>query len=713
MTSRISLRKMLRLDMRERSWLTILIVIVAFLAIPCFMVIDMKNQTRFLDAASPDFLDDLLRQYETSAYSHLGTDNTLITLCALVGAVLTAFSGFGYLFHREKNDLLQSLAIKRQDQFKVTALSGFLMGVVPYVFMTLVGLFVVCPYFNVFSGDLVITALEAMLFYCLQYTAIYFALLAAIMVTGRFVTGFLLGGFVLLYLPIVLGLIDSLLSTFFKTYYTWAVDRYKLYYYLSPLFVPSDGDVKNRIPLISIIVLAVMVVLFAVLSRRLYVKRPSESAGDALTYRKLLPILKVMITIPASIGGTLVVRAFTGEEGLFWSIFALVMTALLVGCLIEFIESNDVHQCVKNWKTTAASGLVAVIVFMGFQLDLFHYDSYLPSADKIAAMSVSKEYICQNFGEYYNQTGNVDEFCKSLEAETWENFAPLYTLATEGRDLILQQKNNEKVIVEMEAVDTKGYTGNGGYNYTGEIFCFKLKNGRTIYRYYNVLIDSLAQAARTMTEDPAYRKVVYPCEKIEADAFNAVEITNLIDGNDGVTIKLSEAEVEQFIAAIKEDMLSVSIKDVEHEDPVAMLSFRRLTKNGMMERAWLFANISFDVMAVYPQYEHVIDFLNERGFQDMLDNMTYPDVQRMEVSYGDDTYAITDKDAMRRMFDCTRETKWNERYYRDWYLNWYYSYGLQNGYSVYVKDSEAFNSIIEEYGEKISEDEVHTEEAMG
>ena len=48
MTSKISFYKLVRQSMKERSWLTVLVSVVGFLAIPCYLLLEMQRQPSYV-----------------------------------------------------------------------------------------------------------------------------------------------------------------------------------------------------------------------------------------------------------------------------------------------------------------------------------------------------------------------------------------------------------------------------------------------------------------------------------------------------------------------------------------------------------------------------------------------------------------------------------------------------------------------------------------
>ena len=139
----------------------------------------------------------------------------------------------------------------------------------------------------------------------------------------------------------------------------------------------------------------------------LYKKRPSETAGDAMAFRWLRPIARWTIGLCGGWGlGLFLNYVILGSSG-----FAALLICQLVAGVICFFAAQMLLQKKfrifnkRWWIETAALVLVLAAVMGGVKLDITGYQTRVPDADRVKAVSFS----CAGAHFSAEDTGTAEE----------------------------------------------------------------------------------------------------------------------------------------------------------------------------------------------------------------------------------------------------------------------------------------------------------------
>ena len=722
MTSAISLTKYLRLRTKERSWLLILISLVSFLAQPIFLLMSLQTVSLRYTENIAGYAAKVASARKAEAVSALGLNNGFIIACVVIAALLAAFSCFTWLYQKEKSDFALGLALSRQKQFLTMALTGIFVAVVPYAIAVLISLFVICPLYGVLSVSLIVTAFKALGWWILSFLAIYFVVIAALLLTGRYLPGVLLTAFILGYGPCLVELVLLLVDSSFTTYYTSFAQRVGLAWYLSPvtLLVSFAADQTAALPKIA--VMAGIALIGCIISKVLFVKRPAETAGASLTYPAIMSALKVIVAVPcAVVAGMLFETVGVGGISLCWMLFGGILGAVIVGGIMEFIESYDLKMILRRWK----SGLVAVIgalaVLLIFRFDPFGYDRFLPEKDKIEAMAVQEGTYLNIYGEYYSpgptSDGGYSEI-DLLELSLTDDFDSLYALAESGVTYAKDMRN----------IAGRNTAPSYSEPRTDVPVLYKMKSGRHVLRSYSVPLSKLTAAVNELAQKENYREALDPASHLDTDAFDMIACT-VFDLSDGapINVRLTESERTALKEALMADTSSVTADRLYEEQPLATVSFFKgeadpayeVSEPEQVYRGAFGSMSGLEMLYLYPSYERTIAFLESKGLH--FDPRSDRDsVVSLEVTidgettdsdgniyYVPDVYRITDPDAVSEICALSRRIRENEPLVAGQYVNLYYtlSTGSQNGYTIKVTDWEKFTSILQEKGVHVEEED--------
>ncbi|MCD7834218.1 MAG: efflux RND transporter permease subunit [Lachnospiraceae bacterium] len=495
MTSKISFSKLVRGEMRQMNWLTAVQMVVFVLFLPFRALMSMAIRQ-----------NELMREGET-AYSaveqfsrHVGLGHVENTCLILFCGAVCALTTFAYLHSQVKQDFYHSLSLKREELFGAKYLSSALTFVVAYlagqVLTILVGLF-----YQALTGqiafEIALASVQGILFYLCSYSTT----LTAMMLAGNFLTTFLAIGAFGAYLPMLILLRESLESVFLNTKVESIFSRTSQFRFTSPwawcLYSGSRAGITFRITgaeklptagdLCQIIAITAVLTLAAL---ALYRARKTEAAGFALAFPILEPVIKVMVTVPVSLVAGLIAYELT--QAVFFEVMFILLFGALACVIIEFIYRMDIRQVLAHKWQFAVSIIIGCAIFFAYRYDLMEYNTYLPAMDEIAVMSVSSP----DFSSYvaYGDNGEIvysTSYRERLDQVEWEEFDGIYELAEDGVENVREYGLSDAVYDQ---------------DVHGVYIKYHLKNGKEVYRYYQINTELYCEVMNGLFQDENFRK---------------------------------------------------------------------------------------------------------------------------------------------------------------------------------------------------------------
>lgn len=141
--------------------------------------------------------------------------NNYYAMAVFLLAAFCAFTGFSYIYSRQKLDFYHSLPVKRESWLVLKTVSSFLIFALPAGMAVLEELFM-GVFYHVTDLRFVEAVLGKFFLYLLVFLSSYFLCLLAMLMTGKLPTGILLT-------PVLLGftgVVSWLYRLFQKTFYT-------------------------------------------------------------------------------------------------------------------------------------------------------------------------------------------------------------------------------------------------------------------------------------------------------------------------------------------------------------------------------------------------------------------------------------------------------------------------------------------------------------
>lgn len=614
MTSKISYIKFIRSDIRHRGWLAALTCIVLVLMMPVFATIQLDSaqigqnsyENQWILNAFPGMLNG------ANFWPLMGAIPVL--------AVLTALTGFSYIHSKEKLDFYHSLPLKRGQWFTISYVSGLIIFVLPYFICSV--LTILSAYINGITDmkilqDAGIAAFGGLLAFLL----IYHTCLAAVMLTGQTVTGLLAALVLMVYPSMALTLITPLKSIFFASYYSYETFSSTLSKYLSPgslsirLMEATAAGMPGAGLILGALAMAAVLLAAAVI---LYHFHPSESAGNALAFPVIAPVVKVMICIPTALFAGLILQNFSGASGTKWLVLLSLLSAVILCAIVEFIYRQDLRQVFRGWVSSLISIAAVAAILCVLQFDLTGYDDYLPREDQLESISFRPD----SFSGYFQYPDAVipGEPYTEYSAPSSET-GPLYTLARSGIANL-----NSGITPESYNMGSVNESG----RYVSAVFYYNLKNGKTVARQYCLSYDETLDTLETLCQNRDYREKLLPFFHLDRETVRNLNLTDIYGLPE--TLALNSSQKQELIDAYETDLLNVGIRTLATESPIGELSVDVPVSSlsgrpadtedaAIVSPGSAYSQVSLSGSTVtigsfyiYPEYTNTLDYLEKAGY---------------------------------------------------------------------------------------------------
>lgn len=604
MTSRNLFSKLMKENLKRRLWTISLSVLLFFVALPIVIALSIGEEGIY----------NTRNNIVYGITQILAASNFFIILITIISAVVCGLSSFYYLHSKKKVDLYHSIPVRREKLFAVNYINGLLMYIVPYLINLLLAILII-QINGYMSGELLKISLIALVINFLFYWLIYTLTIIAVMLTGNIVISFFGIGVFLSYGPLLMFVKELYFMQFFR-HYPSLFSEWKLFQFLSPLGSYLDlanirfgYSYKSYTTILSeglglgIIKTIITVLVLLAVAVFLFIKRPSEAAGKAMSFSISKPIIKFLLVIPLTLLGGIIFRQIASNSGTTgWFIFGLLFTFFVVTAIIEIIFNFDIRAAFKHKRHLLLCAAVVSVITCIFQFDLFKYDSYLPDKDKIDYMSIDisgldndRSYVnfdVDNDGRYY-----INRTDYHLEHVKLTNIDAAYSLAQIG----VEQEN--------KSVNTNNYLYDVRIKYV-------LKNGKEAERNYQLVSKEHTDLLTAIFENKEFKEAHY-----QIFDFKAADIFNVYCENNknSKELTLSESEIQELIDIYKQEISLIKLEDLVNQPVIANINFR--FKNNQSAR-----------YEIYGNFTKTVEFLKAHGFNDFM-NTSMDSVNSIEINY--------------------------------------------------------------------------------
>lgn len=318
--------------------------------------------------------------------------------------------------------------------------------------------------------------------------------------------------------------------------------------------LPTAGDLCQIIAITAVLTLAALA---------LYRTRKTEAAGSALAFPVLEPVIKVMVTVPVSLVAGLIAYELT--QAVFFEIMFILLFGALACVIIEFIYRMDICQVFAHKWQFAVSIVIGCAIFFTYRFDLPGFNTYLPTQDEIAAMSVSTP----DFSSYiaYGDNGEIvysTSYRERLDQVEWEAFDRIYELAGDGVENVKEYGLSDAIYDQ---------------NVNGVYIKYHLKSGKEVYRYYQINRELYCEVMNELFQEEDFREPYFPTCTWDEETLNRIsgiwvylygysEETLLETNKDTVNDVRTEEDLgaeSEFTDESEEEELSDTTEDMDEE----------------------------------------------------------------------------------------------------------------------------------------------------
>lgn len=634
--------KVMREDLRHKTWMLVLSVLGNMLAILVFYLLSTGDS----DNASVYSITGQI--YVVKSFFGIGI-TVAGGIIAGAGALIVGLAGFRYVFHRNMVDTYHSIPVNRRTLFMANWLNGFLIWFVPCLISMGLALLlgvgrlsalrkrmsVIVPGTvdggDLSGGGLVADALISLLTLTVVFLLVYHLVLLAVMLCGNvlntLVTTATLGvGAISVY-----GLALAFCVLYLDTFLAEAVTSYRNVVYASPLAsavvlmyrrcVYYDGGSGPAFWIALLLNLAIAFVLGA-LALLTYLRRPSELAEQGLRNRPVKYVMQHLISLGAAMGGWLVFSLITESMGesakLAWGIFGALLAGVLAFGVMDIIFRMEFKAFFAHKVRMAVAVAAGVLIGFAFTYDWMGYDGYLPDREDIAEIAVYGFHNSRN--TYERSLGDPEH--------------PLNRVSIRDKDAAYAFLKTAVHPTPMEKTDIM--------NYSSEVIYTKvtLDNGRVYYREYQVTHADREPAAALLTS-PEYMDVNYRIDPAEESKCDHV---TLVRSGEQVEVSMGTPEGAALFKAVCE----AYNRDLE-ENPSAFL----YGDGRMLCRVCLYPSdyVGIRYLDVYEGMEHIVQALRDRGYDRYVEFVSAEEVEKIRLGVSS-WYYYGREDLMTGIMDC-------------------------------------------------------------
>lgn len=404
MTSKSSFWVNSKENHKRRIWVWIIAVLSQLLVYSSMTMIYLSRIKGQYEMGAFRTIEAFRRAMYQAARDALGFSDNMWPVIVFLGAVI-AMQGFSYLYDRRKVDLYHSVPVSKEKRFAVIYVNGIFI----YLIGNLVGLVtatVIAAAQKSVNMDVLANEGLAFVWNFILFLVVYHAMILAVMITGnRFITLFLFGVF-LLYEIVVYWILESMKWSFFQTatgFYLSSNPK------ISPLFDCADmiWNLKSAedaaaaarlcLPVCGKWILIAAVFLTA--AYLCYLKRPSEAAGRAISYRVVEPVLKIAVVIPAALVVGMIMLDTSGSDEMLM-VVGMLVSGVIFCAAMEVLFHFDIKSLLKHLWSGGIALAGILVVFCIYKWDLFGYDSYIPEENKVESVAI---FVSGYYDDYWNE----------------------------------------------------------------------------------------------------------------------------------------------------------------------------------------------------------------------------------------------------------------------------------------------------------------------
>lgn len=541
MTSPISMRKLLKLEMKQNAWMFALSALAQFMFGPVMFLLSIN-----------DSYSNLL----TTVGRHcgfFGDSYFMAQIFLIILSICFTIFSYRYLFSKRMVDLYHSAPITRGKLFWIKYVHGFLVWFVPFVLFSIITLLLSFARLNIrltpaYMGMITMNFLQTFGLSIFVFFIFYHLYLVAVYLSGNVLNMFANVAIIGFCVACLYALGISCAEVYFDTFCTnpsgafidtiFALSPFTTPFYIY-IFYQDEGFVSLFGEHAVLMVLSLFIsVLLLLLARKLCKTRPSELAERGTINKWYVTPAKLAVSFVAAIAFSLFFgELIYGSSGLAWSLFGTVFGAVLCYGAVNSIFHTTIKAFFKNVVQMITVTACGIVFILAFHLDLFGYDTYLPDKDQIAGVAI------------FNYSFSDDTQYIEIVNSAPNSFSLSYNNDTQHvtQENLLTDKD---ICYNFLNLAVNGKESNAPYDSRSSYYTkVTLKSGRTYYRSYNIY-DSDYEVLKPFIESEEYKNTNY---KLSAGLIGYPDSLNLYLDDARTSVKLSNDNIKGLMEAYWKD----------------------------------------------------------------------------------------------------------------------------------------------------------------
>ncbi|HHU20696.1 MAG TPA: hypothetical protein GXZ58_10900 [Bacilli bacterium] len=545
--------ELLKQNFRQVGWISLIYFLILFFSVPLNIFMTYSNPENHY-------------MYNRSIFN-FGLAFQAFALFLV--PVLMAMFILRYLHQKDASDFLHSLPIKRSHLLWHQVGFGIAALWIPIIINAIL------IYFNYLLWDveMVFTLLDLthwLVISLIMISFIYSISLIVGMLTGitiiqgifSYIFLFLPTGFIILYYTnlnfAIIGLPES---------YLISEDAFKF----SPLtdFFPiifEPGESYNKL-----IIYLILTIVSLLIAQLLYKNRSVEAATHPIAFQKLKPIFIYSFTF-----------CFTLIGGLYFALMEQNFIGILIGYLIFSIIGYFITQMIvqktwrvfREWREYGYFFVVFTLIIIFIMTDITGYQKRIPATDEIeSAFVITDLYQFQNNADRYH---SVDGFNSTVDIEKIRDY----------HQYLIDHSSREDEL---------------SYYYNNVAILYRLENGRTLVREYNLPNHSadheVLDWVRSTDTYKLYSSEVF---LIEANEISELRFNSRLMDNEFVLT--NRKQITEFFELLKEANVERDIEDHYFETSVEIT---------LKNHGWIYQHFSWND-------KQIVDWFERNGLSEQL-----------------------------------------------------------------------------------------------
>lgn len=390
------------------------------------------------------------------------------------------------------------------------------------------------------------------------------------------------------------------------------------YFHRSLLRSPSQAlSRSSQLPLfITALIWLLLSAVLLLLSAWLYRRRKSELAGQSGAHNGLSFFLKLLGALLGGICLSMLLCSVSNLQQLFISIPAALAGGAITCCLIESILARGFKTLKKSVVFIAVGALLPAFFILAVGTGGLGFESRVPDFADIESVVLTDSRDRYGFARY-----DLEEM-RAAFADTSAAALKQRSLFYQNELRLKQPESLEQILLLHKTILQEQKKGSGDERSQLHL-CYRLKNGRTLTRYYSALPKAAALLSDQISALAEVKRQTHPLFSYGPAGIREITLMNRLMA--GITpVSLSESDTGRLIEALRADMLEEPYEEMVNPD---IIGYIVLTPQ-YDQRYWSAENLrraDFTVpagetgfsdcyVALTPRYTRTLSLLGQFGY---------------------------------------------------------------------------------------------------